>query len=188
MFMRKTARIARDDKNTAKTRHRDPATLPFYSSKKATSQVVSAGYNALAISDRQRFTLKKYGKPFNYQGVMTKRYDLAALCRLFVASHMTIYAWMKIGYLPEPQITIANKKRMWMYHQVQPFYVWYWHVRNRRATLKGVTAEEYAILQRMQKYSDMRWHRLLGVEYDDPYVKVAGKYGVIYDKETTTTL
>lgn len=175
--MRKTAK--KPVKFTQEARKRDPASMPFYSSRKPQIQVVSTGFNALKISDRQRFTLKAYGKPFNYQGVITKRYDLAALSKIFFTSYFTLYQWIKKGYLPEPQITM-HRKRIWMYHQIQPFYVWYWHQRNKKRTLAGLTEADYKILVRMQRYADMRWHRLLGVEYPDPYREKAGKFGVIW--------
>jgi hypothetical protein len=162
-------------------RHDDPATIPFYSSKKAQLQVVSRGFNALKISDRQRFTLKAYGKPFNYQGVMTKRYDVPALEKLFFVSSRTIHSWVEKGLLQEPMLVLSYaRKRLWFYHQVQPLYVWYWHIRSRRERMRDLPEADLKVLKRMQRFSDIRWHKLIGVEWHDPYREKAGKYGVIH--------
>lgn len=169
----------------ARTNNLAPTDIEPYLSNKAVDNPVSKYFNAYKLSDRQRFTLKAYGKPFNYQGVMTKRYDMAALLKLFFVNRRTLYDWMEKGYLPEPMFKIVQKpiRVFWLYHQIQPFYVWYWHLRARGLKTASVTTKDYQLLLRMLISQERRWYRMLGIEYHDPYRRTAGKYGVIYPVE-----
>lgn len=180
-YSRKHTQLVRNLRFKAREQNLDPAALRIYSSKKAANSPISKHFNAYRITDRQRFTLKAYGKPFNYQGVMTKRYDIPALLKLFFVHRDTLYRWMRKGYFPEPAIKLAKPAKVyWLYHQIQPVYVWYWHLRSRGMSMLNVTEQDYKLLLRMLLSQEKRWYQRLGIEYIDPYRRTAGKYGVIY--------
>lgn len=171
---------------------RDPAGLEIYPSKNpetaraSNGQTYSPAFNAIAIPRRLVITLKAVGKPFKYQGVVTKSYDTETMLALFAIHRATLFRLVEKELLEAPFITIdtpVGRRKVWFYHQVQPFYVWYMHMKARGYThLKfGKDSKELALLRRMRHNAEVRFMRMLGVEYVDPYTEKAGKYGVLPD-------
>lgn len=106
------------------------------------------------------------------------------LCKLFVINRVTLFRWVEKGVMPEPFIKVRrgdyDEKTLWFYHQVQPVYVWYIHLRSRG--IQRVAANDsclFPVLQRNLSRSRIRFEKLLGVEQVDQYLVEAGKYGVI---------
>jgi len=161
----------------------DDIVLPVKSTDK--SKPVSKFHNSFALSNRYKFTLRAYGKPFNYHGVLTKCYDIPAMEKLFLVDIKSIYNWVSRGYLPEPYVRVLQSRgrRYWFYHQVQPFYTWYWNRRARGLRISHVSARDHGVLKRLVTIQERQWCIRLGVEFGDPYSRIAGRYGVIYPVE-----
>jgi hypothetical protein len=185
----KHSRIAQDLKRRAREQNLSPDDISIYPSRSvATTErgaLVSKTFNSLAIPYRLRFSFKKLGKPFDYQGVMTKIYDVPALLALFQVNRSTLYAWIGNGYLPEPALRLSgyNERKFWFYHQVQPLFVWYCHMKARGIRYpcsKKTYPKEFKVLQRLLRMQERRWYTRLGLEYQDPYRFRCGKFGVIW--------
>src|SRR5688500_9471456 len=100
----KRSKIASELKRKDREQNLSPDDISVYPSRSvattARGKVVSTSFNSFAIPYRLRFSLRAYGKPFEYQGIITKRYDVPALLALFQVSRVTLYTWMETGYLP----------------------------------------------------------------------------------------
>lgn len=183
----KQSSAAREFKRKAREHGLAPEDIAIYPSKTVAvtgrGNTVSKTFNAIAIPKRLRYSLKAWGQPFTYQGIVTKRYDVPAMLAMFGVGRATIYAWIKAGYLPEAFIRVSGKteKVYWLYHQVQPMYVWYHHMKARgirNPCLIRSYPKEHKQLKALQRISDRRWHKLLGIEYQDKYAYFFGKFGV----------
>ncbi|MET4190631.1 MULTISPECIES: hypothetical protein [unclassified Bradyrhizobium] len=166
---------------------RDPAELEFYPSKRPdrvrSGRTVSRHFNALSIPSRHQFLLKCYGRPFTYQGIITKQYTIKSLTLLFGVSDRTLRRWVEFNIIEPPFIILKNDTRTersyWFWHQVQPVYYWYWHLKARGLQVGTDERSKYPHLLRARTRAKRRFEDLLGIEHVDPYYRVAGKYGVI---------
>jgi len=149
-------------------------------------EVVARQLNAIAIPEWWKVTFKKNGAPFKYNGYMTRRYTLTSFTRMLGIGSVTFYSWRKAGYVPEPFLTLqgANGQNTyyWLYHQVQPVFSWYMHMKSRGVVNISSKRDAKALreLHRMKRQAEKRFLAKLGEDYIDPYVKKAGKYGVIW--------
>jgi transposase len=151
---------------------------------------VSRAYNALGITQSQRFTLFKYAKAFVYQGYKTRAYDHKAMGELFGVSRDTINSWVERGHLGAPMVHVhqgGRKRYLWLYHQVQPMYIFYCHERNRGTTKTGLrfSAEGLKRLHVETERLEAAFRRAAGLPpktrtIRDAYREAAGLYGVIW--------
>lgn len=152
-------------------------------------ETVSRAFNALTIPGWVKYALFKYGKPFIYQGIRTRSYNITSLMALYGVVRSTIYVWVEKGLLPKPFMTITspdgNQQSIWLFHQVRPTYVWQQHLKSRG--IHTVRTDRYPteirLLKGQIKFYDRLFHKRMGIEYLDPYTKVAGKYGVIWKED-----
>jgi hypothetical protein len=184
----KQSQVARALKRQARKYDLSPDSLNVYPSKNVSLTVrvklVSKSFNSFAIPYRLSFSLKAWDKPFNYQGVFIKRYDLLPVISLLGIERDTLYYWINKGIFPAPIMVLhgVKDKQYWFYHQVQPMYVWYHHMKARgisRIDTKGVQ-EDIKALKRLQLSQERRWFKRLGIEHIDAYTQKAGKFGVIW--------
>lgn len=167
----------------------NPEKISIYPSNKVpkrAKKTISRLFNSFEISDRARFTLRAYGIPFNYQGIVTKSYSTKTVLKLFHISYSTLYKWLQNGILPSAfvKLEIHNGvfKNYWFYHQVQPVYSWYMHMcaRGIERIKPEYYLEEMDILKRLLIAQEKRWYAKLGVRYPNLYADMCGKYGVIH--------
>jgi hypothetical protein len=188
MAFRSRAKINTGLKQLRSTyRDRDPEALQFYPSKNPKTvsggKAVSRKFNSLALPYRYQFLLKAYGKPFKYQGVVTKQYTVKTLMLLFGVSERTLRRWVEFGVLEAPFITLKGQHRTersyWFYHQVQPVYSWFLHLKARGLQVSITDECKFSLLRTNKRRARRRFEQLLGIEEVDEYTKIAGKYGVI---------
>jgi len=187
--------VKRRPRKSRDNRARSPEEIIVYIGRKVSrtrrDKTVAKVFNAIAIPKWYYFTLKSYGEPFKYHECMTKRYSRPALLRLFGISSSTLLAWVKSGIMPEPIMRVSgtsNERQYWFYHQVQPVYVWYMHMRSRGITEihKKAYVAEIEVLQRHIRKQEVLFLRRAGHTVINDYEAVAGKYGVFWDTVDNT--
>jgi hypothetical protein len=174
----------------ARQNNLDPAEINIYPSKrppKNARKTISRYFNSFEISDRARFSLRAYGVPFSWQGVVTKSYSTKTMLKLFNINKATLYRWVKEGIMPEAAVKLKVQgkeiyRNTWLYHQVQPVYIWYMHMsaRGMKRLIVASNQDEVNVLRRLLIAQEKRWLAKLGVEYIDSHVKKCGKFGVIH--------
>lgn len=192
-------RVAAAKRNTATKRlryngrNRKPEELKVYLGRKVArtkrGKSVTKAFKALAIPNWYRYSLRKYGEPFVYHGCLTKRYSRKSLFILFSISHMTLSRWVRDGLMPEPMLRVARpgggESIYWLYHQVQPVYVWYHHMRSRGIKVIKPTfyPEEMKLLRRQLRKLEALFLQRAGHTIVSDYESFAGKYGVLWINE-----
>ena len=182
--------------NRARKEELSPDDLSIYNTKipanamTAREETVSRAYNALAIPQKDRYTLFKYGKTFNYHGYRTRSYTYTDLEKMFGVLRPTLYAWKRKGILRPPAVIIKThlySQPIWFYHQIQPLYVFYRHERHRssgrrhirfsteglRELHKRLLIQETVYLKQSGQPSRLETKR-------DKYLAQCGRYGVIW--------
>lgn len=173
----------------ARRENLSPDDFEFYNAKRPSKyrpHTYAHIYSSYHMSDREMFTLKKYGKPFFYYNVFFRRYGMPALKKLFNTSHTRIHAMINRGLLPEPFMIVERtngmKERFWLYHQVFPVYQWYLALRHRGLAAyipRNMERVDILVLKHRLHVAQRAFERKLSVDKVDKYTEIAGKYGVI---------
>jgi hypothetical protein len=141
--------------------------------------------NAIEISDRIRFTLRRSGEPFKYHGVMTKRYPMTKIMSLTALGYSTIWRYVRDGIFPEPALIIQkgkNRQCWWLYHQAEPMVIWLKQMRARGIVNVHLVhhAKEIAELHRRLRIAEAKFLAKFGQPFQTEYEKYAGPYGVMW--------
>lgn len=141
--------------------------------------------NAITIPEWMRVSLMKTGKIFRHNGVTTRYYTSTTICALLRINKATFSRWRASGLVPEPYVYVQRdgpRIGYWLYHQVQPLYSWYMHMRSRgiKNIVNAYHEKEIRKLRHLYKLAEKRFMARLGEDYVDPYIKEAGRYGVVW--------
>lgn len=162
-----------------------PNSIEIYGTKAPTG--FKASLNAIETGKRDVYRLRASGVAMSINGTVTLSYSAHKLCRLFDISLRTFNYWISKSIIDIPEITVEGKNthRLWLYHQVQPVFVWYMHLRARgiQNIVPRFHQEELKALARMKRSYLRIWYKRQGIPFIDDYEKYGGKYGVFWKSD-----